>query len=50
MAGERIRYANSFDDPDLSGSMTATVMLTPASCGAELGIVQEGIPDAIPAE
>jgi uncharacterized protein YndB with AHSA1/START domain len=47
---ERIRYSNRFDDPGLPGEMTTTVTLTSVSCGTELNVVQEGVPDAIPAE
>ncbi|AAZ96604.1 conserved hypothetical protein [Thiobacillus denitrificans ATCC 25259] len=50
LAGERIRYTDRFDDPQLSGTMTTTASLRAVSCGTELDIVQEGIPDAIPAE
>jgi uncharacterized protein YndB with AHSA1/START domain len=47
---ERIRYTDKFDDPNLPGEMETTVSLLPVSCGTELNIVQEGIPDAIPVE
>lgn len=47
---ERIRYADRFDDPNLPGEMNVTITLTPVSVGTELNIVQENIPDAIPAE
>lgn len=47
---ERIRYSNKFDDPNLPGEMQTTVTLKQVSCGTELNIVQEGIPDAIPVE
>lgn len=47
---ERIRYSDKFDDPNLPGEMETTVSLTPVSCGAELSIVQEGIPEVIPVE
>ncbi|HZW10806.1 MAG TPA: SRPBCC family protein [Phycisphaerales bacterium] len=47
---ERIRHTDVFDDPNLPGEMQVTVTLRKVSCGAELSIVQEGIPDAIPAE
>ena len=50
VAGERIRYTDRFDDPNLPGEMTTTVSLKQVSCGTELSIVQEGIPDAIPVE
>jgi uncharacterized protein YndB with AHSA1/START domain len=47
---ERIRYTDRFDDPNLPGEMQVTVNLTKNSCGTELTIVQEGVPDVIPAE
>ena len=47
---ERIRYTDRFDDPNLPGEMQTTVTLKKVSVGTELNIVQEGIPDAIPAE
>lgn len=48
--GERIVYTDRFDDPDLSGEMKTTVVLSSVSCGTELTIVQEGLPDSIPLE
>jgi len=47
---ERIRYTDKFDDPNLSGEMQTTITLKKVSCGAELNIVQEGVPAVIPAE
>lgn len=47
---ERIRYSDRFDDPNLPGEMHITVTLSKVSCGTELAIVQEGIPEAIPLE
>ena len=47
---ERIRYSDKFDDPNLPGEMETTVSLRPVSCGTELNIVQEGIPEVIPVE
>jgi uncharacterized protein YndB with AHSA1/START domain len=47
---ERLRYTDKFDDPNLPGEIQVTVMLKPVSVGTEVSIVQEGIPDAIPAE
>src|SRR5499427_5053187 len=47
---ERIRYTDKFDDPNLKGEMQATISLKPVFCGTELNIVQEGVPDVIPAE
>ena len=45
---ELIRYAERFDDPHLPGEMETTVTLRRVSCGAELNVVQEGIPEPIP--
>jgi uncharacterized protein YndB with AHSA1/START domain len=47
---ERIRYTDRFDDPNLKGEMQATISLKKVSCGTELNIVQEGLPDVIPVE
>jgi uncharacterized protein YndB with AHSA1/START domain len=46
----RIRYTDKFDDPNLPGEMLTTVTLKEVSCGTELSVVQEGVPDAIPLE
>ncbi len=47
---ERIRYTDHFDDPNLPGEIQVTVSLKKVSVGTELSIVQEGVPDVIPAE
>lgn len=47
---ERIRYADKFDDPNLPGEMLITIDLRKVACGTELSIVQEGVPEVIPAE
>ena len=47
---ERIRHTDKFEDPNLPGEMQTTVSLKQVSCGTELIIVQEGIPEAIPLE
>jgi uncharacterized protein YndB with AHSA1/START domain len=47
---ERIRYTDRFDDPNLPGLIQVTVSLRPVSCGSEVTIVQEGIPEVIPLE
>jgi uncharacterized protein YndB with AHSA1/START domain len=47
---ERLRYTDRFDDPNLPGEMQTTVTLKKVSCGTELNVVQEGVPDVIPAE
>lgn len=48
--GERLRYTDTFDDPNLPGAMQVTVTLKAVAPGTEMHIVQEGIPDAIPLE
>lgn len=48
--GERIRFTDQFDDPNLPGEMQTTVTLRAVSCGTEVNIVQEGIPAVIPPE
>lgn len=45
-----IKYSDKFDDPNLPGEMTTSIWLKKVSCGTELKIVQEGIPDLIPVE
>ncbi|MCP5305503.1 MAG: SRPBCC family protein [Chromatiaceae bacterium] len=47
---ERIRHTDSFDDPNLPGEMQTTISIKQVACGTELDIIQEGIPEAIPAE
>ena len=48
--GERVRYNDKFDDPNLPGEMVVTVSLKKVLCGTEVSIEQTGVPDAIPAE
>lgn len=50
LPGQRIRHTDRFDDPNLPGEMRTTIALAAVSVGTELSIVQEGIPEAIPAE
>jgi len=47
---ERIRYTDRFEDPNLLGEMQTTLTLRQVSCGTELNVVQEGLPEAIPLE
>ena len=47
---ERIRYTDRFDDPNLPGAMNVTISLTKVSCGTELNVTQEAVPDIIPVE
>jgi uncharacterized protein YndB with AHSA1/START domain len=48
--GERLRYTDRFEDPNLPGEITVTVLLKKVSCGTELSVTQEGLPDMIPVE
>lgn len=50
LPNERLRYTDTFDDPNLPGEMHVTVSLREVFCGTELDITQEGVPDVIPAE
>lgn len=47
---ERLCYTDKFDNPNLPGEMRVTVVLKKVSCGTEINIVQEGVPDVIPLE
>ena len=47
---ERLHYTDKFDDPNLPGVIKVTVTLKKVSCGTDMNIVQEGIPDVIPVE
>lgn len=47
---EKIAYTDRFDDPNLPGDMVTTITLKEVSCGTELNIVQEGLPEVIPVE
>jgi uncharacterized protein YndB with AHSA1/START domain len=47
---QRICYIERFDDPNFSGLMRVTVEFRQVSCGTEIDIVQEGIPESIPIE
>ena len=48
--GERLRYTDRFDDPNLPGVIEVTVELRKVSCGTELNVTQAGVPEVIPAE
>lgn len=45
-----IRYTDTFDDPNLPGTLQVTVRLKPVSVGTEIDIEQSNIPAAIPVE
>ena len=46
--GERIRHTDRFDDKNLPGEIMVTISFRKLSCGTELDITQEGLPDVIP--
>jgi uncharacterized protein YndB with AHSA1/START domain len=46
---EFIRYNDRFDDPNLPGEMNTAVTLKQVMGGTDITIVQEGIPEVIPA-
>jgi len=48
--GEKLRYTSKFDDANLPGEMTTTVVLKKVMVGTEMNVTQEGIPDVIPPE
>ena len=48
--GEKLRYTDKFDDPNLPGEMEVTVTFRKVSVGTELDVVQAGVPDVIPPE
>jgi len=48
--GERLRYTDRFDNPQLPGMLQVLVTFKAVVCGTDLEITQSGIPDAIPLE
>ena len=47
---QRIRYTDKFEDPNMAGEMITTIALQQVSCGTDISIVQEGLPEMIPVE
>lgn len=47
---QKLRYTDTFDDPNLPGRMVSTVTFRAVACGTEIEAVQEGIPEVIPVE
>ncbi|MBC7388055.1 MAG: SRPBCC family protein [Opitutaceae bacterium] len=47
---EYLKYTDVFDDASLPGVMTTTIWIQKTSVGTELKVLQEGIPEMIPAE
>jgi uncharacterized protein YndB with AHSA1/START domain len=50
MPGERLRYTDQFDDPNMPDQLQVTIALKKVSVGTELNIVQEGLPDVMPVD
>jgi uncharacterized protein YndB with AHSA1/START domain len=48
--GEKLRYNDQFENPDMPEQMEVTVTLKPCLVGTDVHIVQKGIPDQIPVE
>ena len=49
-SNELIRHTDKFDDPNFPGETQTTISIRRVSCGIELNILQEGIPEVIPTE
>lgn len=47
---EKIVNTDRFDDPSMPGEMKTTVTIKKVMVGTEVNVVQEGIPEMIPAE
>lgn len=47
---QKLVYTDTFDDPNMPGEMTVTVVLKSVSCGTDMTITQAGVPDLIPRE
>lgn len=47
---ERLVYSDRFEDGNLPGEMTTTIVLKAVSCGTDVRITQVEIPEMIPVE
>jgi uncharacterized protein YndB with AHSA1/START domain len=47
---EFIKHTDQFDDPNMPGEMITSIWFKKVIGGMDLKVIQEGIPDAIPAE
>ena len=47
---QSLKYSDSFDNPNLPGEMITSVSIRKVAGGTELKIIQEGIPEMIPAD
>jgi len=48
--GEFMKYSDAFENPNLPGEMITSVWLKKVSAGTEMKVIQEGIPEVIPAD
>ena len=48
--GEKLRYTDKFDDPNLPGEIQVTITLKQVLVGTEVNIEQAGVPAVIPPE
>ncbi len=48
--GQRLKYTDQFDDPNLPGEIVVTVTLKEVFCGTDIIIIQENLPEIIPVE
>lgn len=46
--GERLRYSDRFDDPNMPGDMAVTVLLRQVASGTDIAIEQTNVPSVIP--
>jgi uncharacterized protein YndB with AHSA1/START domain len=47
---KKLKYTDQFEDPNLPGEIIVTVLLKEVSCGTDIHITQENIPEVIPVE
>jgi uncharacterized protein YndB with AHSA1/START domain len=48
--GQKLRYTDKFDDPNMPGEIQVTINLKQVMGGTDVNIEQAGVPDVIPAE
>ena len=48
--GEKLRYTDKFDDPNLPGEIQVTITLKKVMCGTEVNVEQAGVPAVSPPE
>jgi uncharacterized protein YndB with AHSA1/START domain len=48
--GEKLRYTDKFEDPNMPGEIEVTIILKKVLCGTDISITQAGIPGVIPPE